>query len=141
MVGINSRWFFEEVSVGGKQLVQDQHIPVACFLIALLPKSYVLLKIMKKAFSMPLKGYGQVKKSKETKKEHRSCRCHTVGPEQRFSNCKQSKINIPGFCSYRNTHHRALSSQANAFRWLIKLLKFTLELNQLQKQFVASYTP
>lgn len=56
VVGINSRWFFEEVSVGGKQLVQDQLIPIACFLIALLPKSCVLLKIMKKTFSMPLKG-------------------------------------------------------------------------------------
>lgn len=64
-----------------------------------------------------------------------------MAPEQFFSHSKQSKINVPGFCSYRNTHHRAISSQANVFWCLIKPLRFTLEFNPLQKQFVASYTP
>lgn len=61
MVGINSGWFFREVAVGGKQLLHGPLIPVACFLIASLLKSYVLLTRIKKASQVPLKGWGQAK--------------------------------------------------------------------------------
>jgi len=80
-------------------------------------------------------------KTMVTKKDHLSCRCRVLAAKLLFSHSKQSKIDVPRFCSYRNTHHRAISSQANLFWWLIKPLRFTLEFNQLQKQFVASDTP
>jgi len=82
-----------------------------------------------------------IRKSIVTKKGHLSCWCHGLAPEQLLPHSKQSKINVPGFCSYRNTYHREISSQANVFWWLIKPLRLILEFNQSQKRFVASCTP
>lgn len=66
-----------------------------------------------------------IRKSIVTKKGQLSYWCHGLAPEQLLPHSKQSKINIPGFC--RNTFHRAVSSQADVFWWLMKPIRFILE--------------
>lgn len=97
--------------------VQEQLISVACCLLYCI-KSCVLFTRTKKAPSClwrdgSNKGLLEILlgKSEVTKKDHLCCGCRALAPEQLFPHSAQSKINVPGFCKCRNTHHRAISSK------------------------------